>query len=384
MTNVVSIHCTCDYLLKRAARHRRAGRYDEAMALLWKARNQFGFTDELLTEMAHIYEEIGCEEEAVRTYLRLLRLNGNHRAYALFQLSIWSAQHGDIQRARSYFDQLRSMENQMLSATVSGEMLEALEQQLQEEVSQTVSFDPRKRANTLEKRASAYLQSGKAVAAQRAIEHALRFHPTARGYTLLACCQLIRMQFEDAVASAEIAHRMSPGNVQTLCVLADAYLACGDTLQARRMIHLAALKAREIDDMLSVAVECAKSGEDALTLLVTGRILKIERFHTRALMLRACAYINLHADQQARRLLGRLRVLLPENSVCESYFKCLSAGVPISERLTLGLDVTHDEGIGRAADLVSMLYMDPKAIDEDRFEEFRRDFFHKYDMSRNF
>ena len=58
MTNVVSIDCTCEYLVKRAARHRRAGRYDEAMALLWKAKNQFGWSDEVLLEMAKKGEKV--------------------------------------------------------------------------------------------------------------------------------------------------------------------------------------------------------------------------------------------------------------------------------------------------------------------------------------
>ncbi len=366
MSNIVSIRCTCDYLVKRAARHRRAGRYDEAMALLWKARNQFGYTGEILNEMARIYEEIGCEEEAVRAYLRQLRFGGKYRAYALFQLSICSAQHGDMQRAISYFDHLSQMKRQEVSAVVSDEMLNALALQLQQEISETNTLSPRKRAKSLEKHAAARLQEGKAAAAQRAMQHALRLHPTARGYTMLSCCQLIRMRFEEAVVSAQMAHNMSPGNVQTLCVLADAHLACGNVQQARRTIYLAVLRARETDELLSVAVECAKLEEDALTLLLTGRILKGMPFHTRAMMLRACACINLHLFQQARRLLGRMCGLLPENTVCESYFKYLNAATPFSERLTLGLDVTREEGVSRASELVSALYADPKEIDNDQ------------------
>ena len=371
MTNVVSIRCTCDYLVKRAARHRRASRYDEAMALLWKARNQFGYTGEILTEMARVYEEIGCEEEAVRVYLRLLRFGGKHRAHALFHLSISSAQHGDMQRSVSYFDHLRQMEKREVSAVVSDEMLNELSMQLQKEISEKNFFSPRKRAKSLEKHAAACLQEGKAAAAQRAMQRALRFHPTARGYTMLSCCQLLRMRFKEAVVSAQMAHDMSPGNVQTLCVLADAYLACDNVLQAKRAIYLAALRAHEPDDLLSVAVECAKLEEDALTLLLTGRILKSAPFHTRAMMLRACAYVNLHSYQHAKRLLGRLCVLLPENTVCESYFKHLRAEMPLSERLTLGLDVTREEGVSRASELFSSLYMDPKAVDDDLSRCFR-------------
>ena len=59
MTNVVSIGATCEYLVSRAARHRRAGRYDEAMVLLTKARAQFGFDEEIELEKARIYDEMG-------------------------------------------------------------------------------------------------------------------------------------------------------------------------------------------------------------------------------------------------------------------------------------------------------------------------------------
>lgn len=361
MTNVVSIRCTCDYLVKRAARHRRAGRYDEAMALLWNARNQFGISEQILIEMAQIYEAIGCEEEVCRAYLRLARLGGKYRDRALFQLSVYSAQRGDVRRAASYLDTLCQMKTQ----EISSEMRDALKQNLRLEIKEASSRNPRKRAKALEKRAASYLQSGKAAAAQCAMEHALRVHPTARGYTMLACCQLLRMRFDDAVASAEIAHRLALGNVQTLCVLADAYLACGNQEYAKKTIYLAALRAKKIDDLLSVAVEAAKFGEDKLTLNLTDRILRIAPFHTRAMMLRACAYINQHAYAPARRLLGRLCGLLPENTVCESYFKSLNAGHSFSERLTLGLDVTREEGVNRATELVSLLYTNPKELDAD-------------------
>ena len=367
MSNVVSISCTCDYLVKRAARHRRAGRYDEAMALLWKARNQFGLSDEVLLEMAQVYEAIGCEEEAVRTYLRLVRLGGPHKAQALFQLAIFSAQRGDMRRAASYFENLLYLRDwDDASQEIPEELMEALEQQLNEDLRDASSLNAKKRARALEKRAAAYLQEGKAVAAQRAMEHSLHFRPTARGFTMLACCQLIRMRFDDAVASAQIAHDMSPGNVQTLCVLADAYMACGDKKRMRRTIYLASLRAHRVDDLLSVAVESAKAGEDALTLQLTHRILKTAPFHTRAMMIRACAHINRHEYKAAKRLLGRLCGLLPEDSVCESYYRTLCADESFSERLSLGLDVTHEEGIRRAVELFSALSADPKTIDEDR------------------
>ena len=362
MTNVVSIDCTCEYLTKRAARHRRAGRYDEAMALLWKARNQFGWSDDILFEMAKVYEGIGCEEEVVRSCLRLVRLNEMHSAWALFQLAIFSAQHGDMPRAMSYYERLSHIDH---PHEISSEMIHALGEQLEEETDKPRHFNARIRAKALEKHAAACLQAGRTAAAQRAMKHALRLRPTARGYTMLACCQMIRSRFDEAVVSAQAAHTMAPANVQNLCVLADAYMACGNAKQSRRTIFLAALRAKEADDLLAVAVESAKMGDDRLTLLLTRRILNTAPFHTRAMMLRACAHINCKEYDAARRLLGRLCGLLPENTVCESYYRMLCDGKSFSERLTLGLDVTHEVGVNRAAELVSMLYMDPKMIDAD-------------------
>lgn len=362
MTNVVSISCTCDYLVKRAARHRRAGRYDEAMALLWKARNQFGQLDEVLTEMAKIYDEIGCEAEANDAYLRLVRVGGPHAAWALFQLTIISAQHGDTQRAISYFERLCSFHHPQ---GISPEMIHALREQLREEKQPFKRMGVKSRAKLLEKRAAMQLQAGKTAAAQRAMEHSLHLRPTVRGYTMLACCQLVRERFGDAMASAQIAHDMAPGNVQTLCVLADAHMACGNIAQARKHIYIAALRAEAIDDLLSVSVESAKLGDDRLTLLLTGRILKAAPFHTRAMMIRACAYINCGKYTAAKKLLGRLVGLLPEDSVCESYYRMLCAQKAFTERLSLGMDVTHQEGVDRAAELVSALYLDSKEIDED-------------------
>jgi len=366
VTNVVSICCTCDYLVKRAARHRRAGRYDDAMALLWKARNQFEASEDVLIESAEIYDEIGCEEDAVKAYLRLVRLDGKYRAHALFRLCIYSMQRGDRRRAISYFELLCQMKTRRPSDMISNEMLDALKQQLLQENTESHSLKPSGRAKTLEKHASACLQAGRTMASQRAMKHALRFRSTARGYTMLACCLLIRMKYEDARASAEIAHRMSPGDVQTLCVLADTHLACGDMGAARKTVHIAALRAKKTDDLLSVAVESAKLGDDALTLLLTGKVLKYEPFHTRAMTIRACAYVNLHQYTSAKRLFGLLCRLLPENTVCESYYRLLAADSVISERLTLGLDVTREEGISRASELVSALYSDSQDIDEDQ------------------
>ena len=66
MNNVITLRCTCEYLVGRAARHRRAGRYDEAMALLWKAKNAFGPKGDVELEAARVYADMGCEEEAAR------------------------------------------------------------------------------------------------------------------------------------------------------------------------------------------------------------------------------------------------------------------------------------------------------------------------------
>ncbi|MBE5798774.1 MAG: hypothetical protein E7321_02335 [Clostridiales bacterium] len=362
MSNVVSINCTCEYLLRRAARHRRAGRYDEAMALLWKARNLFGMDEEILLEMARVYDEIGCEDEAARAYLRIVRLDGVHRAQALFHLALSSAQIGDIQRAISYFDHFRQIRKQ---SEISSEMAEILERQLQADGRNSFSRSRAARARALEKRAAARLQAGKVAAAQRAIEHALKLRENARGYTVLACCQLLRGELQDAIASAQIAHGISPANVQTLCVLADAYMASGDEMHAHRAVYLAAIRAHEADDLLAAAVESAKICDDKLTLRLTQRILRLAPFHTRAMMIRACALINCKRYKAAGRILGRLCGLLPEDTVSESYYKRLRDGQVFDERLSLGVDVTHEEGVSRAAELVSMLCADAKMLDED-------------------
>ena len=109
MSNVVSMGRTCEFLVTRAARHRRAGRYDEAMALLSKAKDQAGVREDVELEMAKIYEEIDCEEEAARCYLRIVRLGGEYRAQALFHLALCSAQRADLKRASSYYQQFLSI-----------------------------------------------------------------------------------------------------------------------------------------------------------------------------------------------------------------------------------------------------------------------------------
>ena len=362
MTNVISISCTCDYLIRRAARHRRAGRYDEAMMLLWKARNQFGPSDDVLWEMAQLYDEMGCSDEAEKTYLRLVRIRQKHRPEALFHLAVSSAERGDFQRAASYFEAFRQHSS---CEGISQEIAEVFEQQLTKESRCDGFLSARKRAKVLEKRAAASLQTGRVMAAQRSMEHAIRLYPSARGYTMLACCQMLRSKLDAALESAKAAHAIAPSNVQAMCVLADVYMAAGQKAQAVNIICLAALRAKELDDLLAVCEESAKSGCDMLTLRLTGRMLKLAPYHTRAMMMRACAQINLGRRQQAERLLGRLCGLLPENTVCQSYYRLMRDGHAFTERLSLGSDVIRDEGVSRAAELIKLLYEDPKTMDED-------------------
>ena len=73
MTKVVSMARTSEYWVMRAQKHRFAGRYGEAMALLAKARDQFGSDEAIEWEMALTYDEMDCEEEAARSYLRVAR-----------------------------------------------------------------------------------------------------------------------------------------------------------------------------------------------------------------------------------------------------------------------------------------------------------------------
>ncbi len=60
MTKVVSMARTSEYWVSRAQKHRLAGRYDEAMALLAKTREQYGTGEALERELAQTYDEMGC------------------------------------------------------------------------------------------------------------------------------------------------------------------------------------------------------------------------------------------------------------------------------------------------------------------------------------
>ena len=85
MTKVVSMARTSEYWISRARKHRLAGRYDEAMALLAKTREQYGMGEALERELAQTYDEMGCEEEAARAYLRVARMKGEYRSSWRFQ-----------------------------------------------------------------------------------------------------------------------------------------------------------------------------------------------------------------------------------------------------------------------------------------------------------
>jgi len=362
VSNVVSMGRTCEYFVTRAARHRRAGRYDEAMALLSKARDQFGICEDIELEMARVYEEIDCEEEAARCYLRVVRLAGEHRAEALFHLALSSAQHADIKRASSYYQQFVSLRD---PKDVSKEMAGILGRQLKDAASPSRASGRKARAKQLEERALRRLQEGKPAAGRRTMLHAITLWPTAQRYTLTACCCLLQGKAVDAVGYAEKAHRMNPGRVQTLCVLSDAYAAAGQGKKARRALYLAALRAKATDDLFAVMLESGKYGEDQLTIRLTQTMLKREPFHTKAMLARACALANMGRLREASRLFGRLCGLLPEDTVCEAYFRLMREEKAPQEHLGLGLEVPHEEGVNRATELLEMLYEDPKEIAAD-------------------
>lgn len=367
MSNVVSMARSCEYLVHRAAVRRRAGNYDEAMTLLSKARDQFGLREEIEMEMARTYDEMGCEDEAETSYLRVARLDGEHRPEALFNLALSAAQRADLPRAISSYALFAASGE----AGVSDELANLLGQQLREEMERPAATSRRGRARALVRRAVERMQEGKIVAARRTLRHALALHKSAQAYTLLACCGLLTGDAAQAVERARIAHRMAPARVQTMCVLADAYALADDEQNARRTLLLASMRAVEIDDMIGVAMESAKRGENELTLRLTHKVLRFEPFHTRAMMLRACALTNLGRTREASRLFGRLCVLLPENTVCEALYRTLREGEVPAERLTLGLDVPRKEAVSRAMELLAALYESPEEIAGDRARERR-------------
>lgn len=355
MTKVVSMARTSEYWISRARKHRLAGRYDEAMALLAKTREQYGTGEALERELAQTYDEMGCEEEAARAYLRVARMKGEYRAEALFQLALSAAQRAELVRAASYFDQFEKSDRRH----VSPDLVALLGQQLRQALEKPTPQTRRERAKALERRAVERLQGGRVYAARRTMLHAIDLWENAQRLTLLACCELILGRLDEAQTHAEQAHALAPARVQTLCVLVDVLYATGKTEQARRMLHIAVLRAQSVDERLNVAVESAKHGEDGLTLRLTRSLLRRDPYCTRGMMLRGCALMNLRRFDEAKRVFGRLCVLLPEDTVCQAYYAMARNEQPPEGRLTLGLDVPPEEAVNRAMRIISAMAETP-------------------------
>lgn len=355
MTKVVSMARTSEYWISRARKHRLAGRYDEAMALLAKAREQYGTGEALERELAQTYDEMGCEEEAARAYLRVARMKGEYRAEALFQLALSAAQRAELVRAASYFDQFEKSDRRH----VSPDLVALLGQQLRQALEKPTPQTRRERAKALERRAVERLQGGRVYAARRTMLHAIDLWENAQRLTLLACCELILGRLDEAQTHAEQAHALAPARVQTLCVLVDVLYATGKKEQARRMLHIAVLRAQSVDERLNVAVESAKHGEDGLTLRLTRSLLRRDPYCMRGMMLRGCALMNLRRFDEAKRVFGRLCVLLPEDTVCQAYYAMARNEQPPEGRLTLGLDVPPEEAVNRAMRIISAMAETP-------------------------
>lgn len=355
MTKVVSMARTSEYWISRARKHRLSGRYDEAMALLAKTREQYGTGEALERELAQTYDEMGCEEEAARAYLRVARMKGEYRAEALFQLALSAAQRAELVRAASYFDQFEKSDRRH----VSPDLVALLGQQLRQALEKPTPQTRRERAKALERRAVERLQGGRVYAARRTMLHAIDLWENAQRLTLLACCELILGRLDEAQTHAEQAHALAPARVQTLCVLVDVLYATGKTEQARRMLHIAVLRAQSVDERLNVAVESAKHGEDGLTLRLTRSLLRRDPYCMRGMMLRGCALMNLRRFDEAKRVFGRLCVLLPEDTVCQAYYAMARNEQPPEGRLTLGLDVPPEEAVNRAMRIISAMAETP-------------------------
>jgi len=362
MSNVVDIGRSCAYLVFRAARHCRAGRFDEAMTLLVKAKDQYGLNEEIELEMAHVYEAMGCDEEACRAYLRIVRLEGKYKALALFELALSALQRADVRRAAAYHQMFVLVKSKH---GVSEEMASLLAQQIRREMIQPLPADKKGRASCLERHAVAALQQGKMVSAGRKLRHAIHLHPSAQRYSLLACTCLLRGQLQDALDYAKVAHGLKPAHIQTLCVLADAQQSMQNDREAKRIRYLATMRARTTEDIHLMAMEAMKHGDDMLTLLLTRRLLKREPFHTQGMSLRACALLNNGKTEEATRLFARLCGLLPENTVCEAYHRAAREGKFPAERLGLAFDVIRQEGIERVAELIALLGQDLQKTEND-------------------
>ena len=337
------------YYVSRAVKRRLAGKYDEAMLLLTKAKEQFGLREDIELEMAHVYEELEYDDEAIRSYLRIVRMRGEHRAQAFFQLALYSVKRGELKRAVSYYQEFCLVGKE---SEISPEAVGILEAQLLEQINPKRSLGRQARAKALEQRAVEHMHAGKTAAAVRSMQHAVALMPTARGYTLLACCCLLRGRADAAIEAARSALKLKPGRIQTRCILIDALYASGAWREAHNALYVLALKARNPDDLLALAIESAKHGEDSLTLRATERILRVRPFHARAIMLRGCALINMGKMKEASRLFGRMSALLPEDTVCQAYYRMARSGDRPDHRLDLGMDVDWRESHRRTMELL--------------------------------
>ena len=258
-------------------------------------------------------------------------------------------------RAASYFDQFEKSDRRH----VSPDLVALLGQQLRQALEKPTPQTRRERAKALERRAVERLQGGRVYAARRTMLHAIDLWENAQRLTLLACCELILGRLDEAQTHAEQAHALAPARVQTLCVLVDVLYATGKTEQARRMLHIAVLRAQSVDERLNAAVESAKHGEDGLTLRLTRSLLRRDPYCMRGMMLRGCALMNLRRFDEAKRVFGRLCVLLPEDTVCQAYYAMARNEQPPEGRLTLGLDVPPEEAVNRAMRIISAMAETP-------------------------
>ena len=365
MSNVFSMERPQSYWIARAEKHRLSGRYDEAMTLLTRAKQQFGTSEAVEMELARTYEAMACDEEAARAYLRVMRMNGKHRAQALFHLAVASVKRADLRRATSYFELFQTTDG----AQVPPQLAKMLGRHLREEAGRANARTRRARAQALERRAVEKMQDGRFHAARRTLRHAMAMHGTAQRLTLLACCCMMSGRVDDAIRAARAAHEKAPARMHTLCVMIDALYLAGEEAQAKRTLYLAALRAHSPDELVSVAIESAKHGHDLLTLRLTRSALNREPFNTRAMTMRACALTNLGRLREASRLFGRLCGLLPEDTVCRAYYRMTREGKAPEERLNLGLDVPRAEAVARAVRLVQTLYGDMERLKGDEVEQ---------------
>ena len=361
MGELYPIDQSCQYVIARAARHRRAGRYDHSMLLLNRAIKQFGSSESLEYELARTYDEMECEDEACRHYLRIVLADGKYKAQALFHLSLTAAQRADLKRAISYFEAFCVSDRGGISHT----SVELLHRQLLNAAQMPAVTTRRQRAKALESRAVQCLHAGRIFAAGRTVEHSLRLHLSAQGCVLKACCYLLRGEGIPAKEAAELALQIKPGYIQACCILADANMMTGDRRKAKKILIHAVACARSSAALLNVAIECAKYGFDQLTLIVTRRLIKRDPYHIQALSMRACALANTGCIHQAKKLFARLCVLLPDSSIFSAYYQLLEAGDMPRERFSLALDVPQETAMDRCVQLLSMVHEEPDELRKD-------------------